>query len=133
MKLGLGNWGIQAYTSAVPFVQLEGYELHSPLDPPQSFNHPSPPDSGFSTSTHVHCAVQLTVTRKEDNKLGALMHVAVEGAQARLVVLPTDPTSTQAAMEFMARVDPPSEGVPMRQASTKHLLLWLDTPAIWQL
>ena len=46
------------------------------------------------------------------------MHVAVEGAQARLVVLPTDPTSTQAAMEFMARVDPPSEGVPMRQAST---------------
>lgn len=46
------------------------------------------------------------------------MHVAVEAAQARLVVLPTDPTSTQAAMEFMARVDPPSEGVPMRQAST---------------
>ena len=45
------------------------------------------------------------------------MHVAVEGAQARLIVLGSDPTSTQAAMDFIARVDPPSEGLSMRQVS----------------
>lgn len=60
----------------------------------------------------------LRVARQEDSKQGALMHVAVEGAQARLIVLGSDPNSTQAAMDFIARVDPPSEGVPMRQVST---------------
>jgi len=59
----------------------------------------------------------LRVASKEDSKQGALMHVAVEGAQARLIVLGSDPNSTQAAMDFIARVDPPSEGLPMRQVS----------------
>ena len=59
----------------------------------------------------------LRVASKEDSKQGALMHVAVEGAQARLIVLGSDPNHTQAAMDFIARVDPPSEGVPMRQVS----------------
>ena len=61
--------------------------------------------------------MQLKLERKDDSRQGALMHVSVAGAQARLIVLPTDPASTQAAMDFMARVDPPSQGVPMRQAS----------------
>lgn len=59
----------------------------------------------------------LRAASKEDSKQGALMHVAVEGAQARLVVLGSDANSTQAAMDFIARVDPPSEGVPMRQVT----------------
>ncbi|KAL0030048.1 hypothetical protein WJX79_003167 [Trebouxia sp. C0005] len=63
----------------------------------------------------------LRVARQEDSKQGALMHVAVEGAQARLIVLGSDPNSTQAAMDFIARVDPPSEGVPMRQVQKLHV------------
>ena len=45
------------------------------------------------------------------------MHVAVAGAQARLIVLPSDSEATQAAIDFINRVDPPSQGVPLRQAS----------------
>ncbi|KAL0027199.1 hypothetical protein WJX77_002651 [Trebouxia sp. C0004] len=63
----------------------------------------------------------LRVASKEDSKQGALMHVAVEGAQARLIVLGSDPNFTQAAMDFIARVDPPSEGVPMRQVQKLHV------------
>ena len=43
------------------------------------------------------------------------MRVAVAGAQARLIVLPTDAISTQAAVDFISHMDPPSQGVPMRQ------------------
>ena len=81
--------------------------------------------------THVPCrivpfaAVQLKQQSKDDSKQGALMHVTVKGAQARLIVLPTDETTTQGALDFIARVDPPSQGVPMRQvhiaASAKPL------------
>ncbi|KAL0047867.1 hypothetical protein WJX82_001975 [Trebouxia sp. C0006] len=63
----------------------------------------------------------LRAASKEDSKQGALMHVAVEGAQARLVVLGSDANSTQAAMDFIARVDPPSEGVPTRQVQKLHV------------
>ena len=45
------------------------------------------------------------------------MHVAVTGAQARLIVLTTDGVSTKAAVDFISQVDPPSQGVPMRQVS----------------
>lgn len=63
------------------------------------------------------CAVclQLKQQSKEDTKQGALMHVTVENAQARLIVLPTDEAPTQSALDFITQVDPPSQGVPMRQ------------------
>lgn len=59
--------------------------------------------------------MQLRLKGKDDSKQGALMHVAVDGAQARVILLPSDPASTQAAVDFIAQVDPPSQGVPMRQ------------------
>lgn len=63
------------------------------------------------------CAMclQLKEQSKEDTKQGALMHVTVESAQARLIVLPTDEATTQSALDFITHVDPPSQGVPMRQ------------------
>ena len=61
------------------------------------------------------CALQLKQQAKDDTKQGALMHVTVEGAQARLMVLPANEATTQSALEFITRVDPPSQGVPMRQ------------------
>ena len=59
--------------------------------------------------------LQLKQRGKDDTKQGALMHVTVDGAQARLVVLPADEATTQSALEFIAQVDPPSQGVTMRQ------------------
>ena len=59
--------------------------------------------------------LQLKQQSKEDTKQGALMHVTVESAQARLIVLPSDKAITQSALDFIAHVDPPSQGVPMRQ------------------
>lgn len=64
-------------------------------------------DTGF--------VMQLKQRGKDDSKQGALMHVTVEGAQARLMVLPADEATTQSALEFITQVDPPSQGVPMRQ------------------
>ena len=61
------------------------------------------------------CVVQLKQQGKDDSKQGALMHVVVEGAQARLMVLPADEATTQSALKFITQVDPPSQGVPMRQ------------------
>ena len=45
------------------------------------------------------------------------MHVAAGTTMARVVLLPTDAASAASAMQFMAEVDPPSQGVPMRQVS----------------
>lgn len=59
--------------------------------------------------------MQLRQQGKDDTKQGALMHVTVEGAQARLIALPTDEATTQSALDFITQVDPPSKGVPMRQ------------------
>lgn len=59
--------------------------------------------------------VQLRQQSKDDSKQGALMHVTVEGAQARLMVLPSDAATTQTALDFIAQMDPPSQGVPIRQ------------------
>ena len=61
------------------------------------------------------CVLQLKQRSKDDTKQGALMHVTVEGAQARLMVLPSDEVTTQSALDFITQVDPPSQGVPMRQ------------------
>lgn len=58
-----------------------------------------------------------------DSSQGALMHVAVQTVMARIVLLPTDAASTAVAMQFMAKVDPPSQGVPMRQVSCNVIVL----------
>ena len=68
--------------------------------------------------------VQLKQPGKDDSKQGALMHVTVEGAQARLIILPADEATTQSALEFITQVDPPSQGVPMRQVRPYPNACW---------
>lgn len=61
--------------------------------------------------------MQLQMESQTDSSQGALMHVAAGDVMACIVLLPTDAASMEAAMQFMAEVDPPSQGVPMRQVS----------------
>ena len=77
--------------------------------------HVEPDVCTWRCSLSSAVCLQLKQQSKEDTKQGALMHVTVESAQARLIVLPSDEATTQSALDFIAQVDPPSQGVPMRQ------------------
>ena len=61
--------------------------------------------------------LQLDLDGQTGSSQGALMHVAAGTTMARIVLLPSDAASAASAMQFMAEVDPPSQGVPMRQVS----------------
>ncbi|KAK9806263.1 hypothetical protein WJX72_007766 [[Myrmecia] bisecta] len=80
---------------------------------------------------YVAKADRASSDQERGTKTGALMHVSIEGGDAIFVICGSSEASQRATLAHIAAVDPPSQGVPMRQLHKIHLDVALGPAAVY--